>query len=235
MFSNIGSHALGLELADIETVAFVEIDAVRRRLLKHKFPGIERHGAIENFHAKRHSAEIIIGGPPCKGTSISAAIHGYRSGETLWDQMLRVGIELDAEWFVVEQPPGNRAWETEVARGLASNGYHASRVEFAAADLGAPHIRRRVFILAHRCLARSRLAWQTIPQEVSRIKRSATAGNPWMSPPPRTMRVANGSSTRLHQGYEWQDRKTAIRAIGDSNPPIMATVIGRAILASYQE
>jgi len=37
--------------------------------------------------------------------------------------------------------------------------------------------------------------------------------------------VANGVS-------EWLDRNAAVEAIGDSNPPIMLTVIGRAIQSS---
>lgn len=51
----------------------------------------------------------------------------------------------------------------------------------------------------------------------------AAAGDPWHEGPPRGLRVADGASG-------WLDRNAAVEAIGDSNPPGMATVIGRAIL-----
>jgi DNA (cytosine-5)-methyltransferase 1 len=123
----------------------------------------------------------------------------------------------------VEQPPGHAAWEAEVRDDLGADGFHSARAEFAACDLGAPHIRRRVFILAHACFARLALAWSEIPREIAEAARSTAAGNHWLEGPPRALRVANGPS-------EWLDRNAAVEAIGDSNPPGMATVIGRAIL-----
>ena len=141
---------------------------------------------------------------------------------------MRIGVNSGAEWFVVEQPPGNKGWEAEVTRSLAEAGYHSARTEFAACDLGAPHIRRRVFILANPCLARLSIAWEAIPQEIERIARATTAGNPWHEGPPRGLRVANGPSG-------WLDRNAAVEAIGDANPPAMATVIGRAIMKAVNQ
>jgi hypothetical protein len=80
-----------------------------------------------------------------------------------------------------------------------------------------------VFILAHPVLSRLALAWSAIPREIERFARSTAAGNCWIKGPPRALRVANGVSP-------WLDRNSAVEAIGDSNPPGMATVIGRAIM-----
>lgn len=226
LFSNIGGHALGLHAAgDFRTVQFVEFNEHRRRLLAHKFPGVPLHDDVRTFGSV--PCDIVIGGPPCQRTSVAAAIHGWRTGDSLWPDMLRIGLDSGAEWFVVEQPPGNAEWEAKVSSDLAGVGLHVARSEFAASDLGAPHIRRRVFILAHPCLARLAIAWQAIPQEIDRIARATAAGNPWREGPPRTLRVANGVSG-------WLDRNAAIEAIGDANPPAMATVIGRAIMKANQ-
>jgi DNA (cytosine-5)-methyltransferase 1 len=222
LFSNIGGHAIGLNAAGgFRVVQFVEIEPRRRRLLAQHFPGIPIHDDVRTYAGGQ--ADVVIGGPPCQRTSVAAAITGNRTGESLWPEMLRIGIDAGAEWFVVEQPPGNKEWETEVTRSLAQSGYHSARTEFAACDLGAPHIRRRVFILANPCLARLSIAWQAVPQEIDRIARSAAAGNPWHAGPPGGLRVANGPSG-------WLDRNAAVEAIGDANPPAMATVIGRAIM-----
>lgn len=222
LFSNIGSHALGLAAAGgFRIVQFVEIEPRRQRLLAYRFPGIPIHGDIKTFAGV--TARLAIGGPPCQGTSVAAAIHGKRTGESLWPEMLRVGLHSGVEWFVVEQPPGNAQWEAEVTEGLARSGYHSARAEFAACDIGAPHIRRRVFILAHPCLSRLTVAWEAIPSEIEWFARSAASRNPWRAGPPRGLRVVDGPSG-------WLDRNAAVQAIGDSNPPAMATVIGRAIM-----
>ncbi len=225
LFSDLGSHALGLSLVGMRTVQFVEINDQRRAHLEHRFPGIPLHGDVRTFHAARGSAELLIGGPPCQRTSVAAAITGNRTGESLWPEMRRIASELAPQWIVVEQPPGNEEWEAQVRDDLGADGFHSSRVEFAACDLGAPHIRRRVFILAHACFSRLALAWQEVPRAVAEISRSAAAGNHWIAGPPRALRVADGPS-------EWLDRNAAVEAIGDSNPPQMVTAIGRAIMRS---
>lgn len=234
LFSNIGGHTLGLrDAGDFRTVAFCEIDDRRRRFIQGAFPGAPVYRDIRELSGQRLwddgntvSIQAIIGGPPCQRTSVAAAIHGRRDGETLWPEMLRICNDIRPQWIVVEQPPGNAEWEAEVASGLARSGYHTARSEFAASDLGAPHIRRRVFILANPCLSRLQIAWQAIPQEIDRIARATATGNPWHAGPPRTLRVAHGVSG-------WLDRNAAVEAIGDANPPAMATVIGRAINVSH--
>ncbi|WP_316210665.1 DNA cytosine methyltransferase, partial [Bradyrhizobium sp. SZCCHNR3053] len=133
LFSNIGGHAIGMrEAGGFRTVQFVEINERRRRLLAHHFPGVPIHDDVRTFSGVR--ADIVIGGPPCQRTSVAAAIHGKRTGESLWPEMLRVGLDAGTEWFVVEQPPGNAEWEAKVTDDLARSGYHSARVEFAACD-----------------------------------------------------------------------------------------------------
>lgn len=208
----------------MRTVQFVELNPQRRALIERQFPGTPTHDDVHTFHAVRGSAELLIGGPPCQRTSVAAAIHGKRDGASLWPEMRRIAHELAPQWIVVEQPPGNEEWEAQVRDDLGTDGFHSARAEFAACDLGAPHIRRRVFILAHPCFSRLALAWQEIPRKIAEVAGSAAAGNHWIAGPPRALRVANGPS-------EWLDRNAAVEAIGDSNPPQMLTAIGRAITA----
>lgn len=204
---------------------FVELNEQRRGLIQQRFPGVPVHDDVRTFTGVPGSADVVVGGPPCQQTSVGAAIHGKRTGESLWPEMRRIAREVAPQWIVVEQPTGHAAWEAQVRDDLGADGYHSARLEFGASDCGAPHIRRRVFILAHCCLSRLEIAWHAVPQEIDRVAGSAAAGNCWIAGPPRTVRVANGVS-------EWLDRNAAVEAIGDSNPPIMLTVIGRAIKTS---
>ena len=120
LFSCVGCHAIGFERAGIETKALCEINPWRRSILSKRFPKAELYGAIQ--FCPNVPADIVIGGPPCQKTSVAAAIHGKRTGESLWPYMRDLGINSGAEWIVVEQPPGNAAWETEVSNDLSEIG-----------------------------------------------------------------------------------------------------------------
>jgi DNA (cytosine-5)-methyltransferase 1 len=224
LFSCVGGHALGLHAAGFDTVQFVERNEWRQGVLAHRFPGIPIHDDIRTFDGVC-SVELVVGGPPCQRTSVAAAVHGYRTGESLWPEMLRVVSQCVPRWVVVEQPPGNSAWEAEVARGLASAGFHTSRLELSAESLAGHHRRRRVFLLAHDNVSRLEVARQAGPREAERIARGAADRNPWRSPFPRGLRVDDGVPGRV-------DRRARIEAIGDSNPPAMMMAIGRAIMAA---
>lgn len=227
LFSCIGCHAIGFERAGINTVAFCEINEYRRREIARQFPGIKIHDDVRTFDGER--AEIVIGGPPCQETSVAAAIHGYRTGESLWPEQLRIGINADAEWIVVEQPPGHAAWEAEVVGGLSRTGFHSARIEFAACDVGAPYLRRRVFLVACTSLPRLEIAWRSVPSAIATIKRAADARGDWSADQLATISVdARAAGESDHS----RERRERIEALGDSNPPHMAEVIGRAIVSA---
>lgn len=222
VFSCIGMHAVGLARAgDFETVAFCESNPRRRQELQRLFPEGPIHDDIRAMPTV--AADIIFGGPPCQNTSVAAAIHGYRSGESLWPYMLCAGIDAGAEWFVVEQPTGHKAWEAAVHRHLSRAGYHSARFEFGAEDVGAPYPRRRVYILACTSLPRLEVAWQAGPSSIDRVKRAAATRGDWH---PDTIPSFDLATWRVEDVHERQER---IEAVGDSNPPHMAEVIGLMI------
>jgi len=73
--------------------------------------------------------------------------------------MLCAGLNAGVEWFVVEQPPGHKAWEAQVSDHLSRAGYHIARFVFGAEDIGAPYPRRRVYLIACASLSRLEIAW----------------------------------------------------------------------------
>ena len=224
LFSCIGGHALGLHATGkFRTIRFVEIDRWRREQLVRHFPDVPIHGDART--AGGITADLLVGGPPCKQTSTAAAIHGRRTGESLWGEMRRIADEGQYDWICVEQPPGNLAWEAKVTSDLEALGYRVARLEFSAADLGAPHLRRRMFLLAHGDRERLALARQAGSREIERYAGGTAAGNPWIAGIPGDLRVDYGVPGGL-------DRRKRIAAIGDSNPPGMMTVIGRMIMAA---
>ena len=227
LFSCVGCHAIGFERAGIETVAFCEANESRRQELAHQFPGIPIYDDVRSMR-DFPEADIVVGGPPCQRTSVAAAVHGYRSGESLWPYMLHVGLCSGADWFVVEQPPGNAAWEAEVACSLSSAGRHVARFEFSASDVGAPYLRRRVFLVACTSLPRLEIARQSLPRALIETKRAADARGDWnadqLAAIPVDARAAGEHNATLSRA-----RIERIEALGDSNPPHMAEAIGWAI------
>jgi site-specific DNA-cytosine methylase len=227
VFSCIGCHAIGLSRAGIATVAFCEINPFRRARISTIFPERPIHHDIRSWSPPPPHSDIIIGGPPCQKTSKASAIHGYRSGDTLWPHMLSVGIAVGSEWFVVEQPPGNAPWEAQVSNDLSASGYEVARIEFGACDVGAPYIRRRVFLVACTSLPRLEVAWLEIPSAIDIVKRTANARGDWDPDKLESIPVDACSA-----GEHGSLRRELIEALGDSNPPHMAEVIGRAIMAT---
>ncbi len=231
LFSCVGCHAIGLgRVGGFETVAFCEASPFRRDILSHQFRGTPVHDDVRTMSAP--IADVVFGGPPCQATSVAAAIHGKRSGQSLWRDMLRLGLDSGAEWIVVEQPSGNAAWEAEVSDDLARAGRHVAKLEFEARDVGAPYERRRVFLLSSPSLSRLEVAWQAGPRAIEQVARAADARGAWNPDQLESLPVDARSAAEHDGGPASRWRKEMIEALGDSNPPGMAEVIGHCILAA---
>lgn len=228
VFSCVGFHALGLRQASpqFEIIALCEANERRRRVLAQMHPGVPLYDDIRTMPAI--SADVCFGGPPCQETSVAAAIHGYRSGASLWPYMFTAGLDAGVEWYVVEQPPGNKAWEAAVHRHLSRAGFHSARFEFGLSDLGGPYPRRRVYILACTSLPRLEVAWAARSSAIESATRSAASRGDWH---PDTVPAFDLDAWRSEDVLERRER---IEALGDSNPPAMAEVIGHMLSSAYE-
>lgn len=225
LFSCVGNHARGLDrVGGFETVAFVEYNPWRRERLAESFPGVPIHDDVRSYEGEPH--DVLFGGPPCQQTSVAAAIHGKRTGASLWPEMRRIAERWRPDFVVVEQPPGNKAWEAQVARDLSGLGYHCARLEFGANDVGALYLRRRVYLLACPSLSRLEIAWAAGPSSVDRVARATAARGTW---DPDTVPAFHVDTWRDEDPRE---RREWIEALGDSNPPEMAEVIGHVLRAA---
>ena len=230
LFSCVGCHAVGFERAGLPKLkAMVELCGYRRAVLAGNFPGTPIHDDVRNFQPP--TADVVFGGPPCQETSVAAAVHGKRTGRSLWSEMLRIGIAAKAKWIVVEQPPGNPAWEAEACGDLSDHRFPCARIECGACDGGAPYIRRRVYFLACTSLPRLEVAWSEGPQAIERVARAADARGAWDPRKLAPLRVDACSAGEVDRGKKSRRRKERIEALGDSNPPEMAEVIGHCLLA----
>jgi DNA (cytosine-5)-methyltransferase 1 len=144
--------ALGLEWAGIGPVKWqVELEEDRRRNLARWWPDADRSVTDIRLAGRRNLArvDLVVATFPCKDLSSAgsrAGLDGPQSG--IWFECLRVVAELVPRWVVVENvASGAKNWVPHVRAGLEGLGYACLPVPIAASDCGAPHRRRRVFIV----------------------------------------------------------------------------------------
>ena len=152
LFSGIGGLELGLERAGMRVVWQVEKDDYCRRVLAKHWPDIERFEDVKEVGAHNlKPVDLICGGFPCQDISYAgkgAGLSGERSG--LWYEFARIIREMGPRIVVVENVAAlaNRGLDA-VLGTLADIGYDAEWDCVSAADVGAPHLRKRMFIVAY--------------------------------------------------------------------------------------
>jgi len=158
LFAGAGGGILGGLLLGWRTVCAVELDAYARDVLVARqndgclapFPIWDD---IRTFDGRpwRGAVDVVSGGFPCQDISAAgkgAGIDGARSG--LWSEMARVIGEVRPRYVFVENSPMLvRRGLARVLGDLATLGYDAHWGVVGADDVGAPHLRERVWILAY--------------------------------------------------------------------------------------
>ena len=138
-------------------VGAVEIDPFARAVLQARqddgsLPDFPIYEDVRTFDgtAWRDRVDIIAGGFPCQDLSCAgkgAGIDGARSG--LWWEMLRAIREARPRFVFLENVPAITGRGLDRVLGsLADLGFDAEWCVLSAADVGAPHLRKRWWCLA---------------------------------------------------------------------------------------
>ena len=165
LFSGVGMIDLAASWAGIETVAVCEIQPYPQQILKKRFPEVKVYDDIFNITAEKlkndgiTKVDIVAGGFPCQPFSVAGNREGEEDERHLWPEMCRVIRELKPRWVLGENVPGllsiadvsGRRGGTfgSILRDLAEMGHDAIWSVYGANEIGAPHKRERVFILAN--------------------------------------------------------------------------------------
>lgn len=155
LFSGVGLFELGLVWSGLvsEVAWQVEIDPWCRSVLAARYPGADRSVSDVSLAGSANLApvDVICGGFPCQdvsGAGLGAGLDGARSG--LWYEYLRILGELRPPLAIVENvASGKGRWLCAVRSGLHALGYRTRAVQISAADVGLPHRRERVFVVAY--------------------------------------------------------------------------------------
>lgn len=156
LFSGIGGLELGVEHATGGHVVWqVEREPFCRAVLAKHWPHAVRFDDVCTVGSELAAVDVVCGGFPCQDVSLAGKRAGF-GGErsSLWREYQRIIDLLRPRFVFVENVPGlvssRGGWDfAEVLGDLASLGYDARWDRFRAADVGAPHRRERVFLLAY--------------------------------------------------------------------------------------
>jgi len=163
LFSGIGGLDLAAEAAFGGRVVWhCEIERHPQRVLRRRWPDAELHADVRGVNgATVKPIDVLTGGFPCQDLSVAgkrAGLDGNRSG--LYHEMMRIVGELGPQYVVFENVPPLLKYRHRVDNDLRSLGYGAIWQTMAAEDVGAPHRRLRVWVLAVRGLAQ----WELLPR-----------------------------------------------------------------------
>ena len=99
----------------------------------------------------RGKVDFIVGGYPCQGFSVAGKRLGAKDPRHLWPHIERIIKAVRPVYGFFENVAGHLTLGfPEVYCSLRDMGYSVEAGLFTASEVGAPHKRQRLFILAHR-------------------------------------------------------------------------------------
>ena len=152
LFSGFGGLDLGLERAGHECVVQVEINDYARRVLAKHWPDVPRLSDVHDITAADgHGAEMLAGGFPCQPISVAGKGLVQDDERWLWPAFERAIRTLRPRVVVVENVPAIASGRglSIVIGDLAALGFDAEWGIVSACAVGAPHTRKRLFVIAH--------------------------------------------------------------------------------------
>lgn len=177
LFAGVGGLGMAVDEVFGSTPAwFAEFDAAPSKVLTHHHPGVPNFGDVRtvDFRTVPHT-QIRAGGFPCQDVSLAGRRRGMTDGTRsgLWSEFARSIEEDRPDWVVIENVRGLLSADASggnlepcpwcvgdesgehalralgaVLGDLADLGFDAEWIGLRAADVGAPHGRFRIFVLA---------------------------------------------------------------------------------------
>lgn len=148
-------HGLRLAVPSARAVCYVEIEAYACEVLATRMEEKLLHPApiwsnIKTFDGKRWRGlvDCVIGGYPCQPFSAAGRRLGEHDPRHLWPYVARIVEDIDPDYCFFENVEGhvNIGFE-QVKSELERLCYRVEAGLFSAAEVGASHLRKRLFIL----------------------------------------------------------------------------------------
>ena len=222
-FSGVGGLDLGVEAAGLGRLAFcVEWQVFQTRVLDRHWPGAKKFRDIEAITGREvPKVDILVGGFPCTGFSKAGKGMGLRNEQShRWFDMLRiieaqrpVGVLLENVRALLRDRFAHDL--ATIYEGLRALGYTVDApLAIDSFELGAPHHRERVFLVATRGTVHASAFEAVRPPLVESVKD--------LYPAPRGMPPKPGEPPRTlvkHQRYPHKESR--LLSLGNAVVPDM--------------
>ena len=152
MFSGYGGLDLAVEamFPSARPAWFCEWEEAPARILERHWPGVPNHRDVTTIDwARVEPVDIITGGYPCQPFSAAGQRKGAHDDRHLWPHVREAVRVLRPRYVLLENVAGHRSLGFDRVLGdMAEDGMHVRWTSVRASDVGAPHHRERLFILA---------------------------------------------------------------------------------------
>lgn len=230
LFTGAGGGIYGSKLLGWTTKGYVEKDercqeVIRQRIDDGIFDDAPIFRDVQTFiyegwtRVYQGMVDVISAGFPCQPFSLQGKRRASFDDKNLWPETIRIIAEVRPQWVILENVrgllSGTHGYFGTVLKGLAESGYNARWDCFSASEVGAPHHRERVWIVARRkdVADPQSQGGLRLPDsqgsQVSHAPRSSESPG-WWTLEPRICRVVNGMA----------DRKHRITALGNGQVPL---------------
>ena len=159
LFSGIGGFAYaGHLLGGFTTTQFVENNPYCQKVLRKNFPLVPIHDDINTFDTSFRFGEydLITAGFPCQDLSSAGKQAGLREGtrSSLFYRVIDIARRVRPKFILFENVAntishGNGETFQKILYEIAKAGYNAEWSIISAKDVGACHLRKRIWIIAY--------------------------------------------------------------------------------------
>jgi DNA (cytosine-5)-methyltransferase 1 len=162
LFSGAGGGLLGTKLLGFRHIGYVEYNEYCQKVIAQRIKdGILDEapifGDIRAFISEGYAAsytglvDVITAGFPCQPFSVAGKREGENDNRNMWPATIDVIRTIRPRFALLENVPGLLAHEyaRTIFRDLAESGFDAQWGVLGADDIGGPHRRKRIFIMAY--------------------------------------------------------------------------------------
>lgn len=224
LFTGAGGGLLGTHLLGWTPVGYVEWNDYCQRIIAARIadgilPNAPIFGNIKTFIGSGYAAsytglvDVVTGGFPCQPFSVAGKRAGADDERNMWPATIDTIRIVRPKYCLLENVPGliSSGYFGTILRDLAESGFDVRWRVLSAAELGAPHKRDRLWIVANATGKRRHGGILPPPGECP-AGRASVEGNHIWAIEPDVGRISNGVASRV-------DRLTAI---GNGQVPIVA-------------
>ena len=158
LFCGCGGLSKGFEMAGYDIILGVDFNEPALKTYLHNHKGskalcgdLSSSSTFDTIDSiiEDKSVDVIIGGPPCQGFSLTGSRNFEDERNRLYLAMIEAIRRYTPKAFVIENVPGMATLykgevKNEIIRRLTAMGYSVSCQILCAADYGVPQIRKRL-------------------------------------------------------------------------------------------